>query len=75
LLGSTTREDVWRLVWVLLLVWVVLAVFVTLVQRYLGWPLAIGLIGGAGLLFTLGILVVAGGSLAASSMDRWWNKL
>ena len=29
----------------------------------------------AGLLFTVGILLVASGSVAASSANRWWNKL
>ena len=70
-----TRDDVRRLAWVLLLVWLVLAAFVTLAQRYLGWRLAIGLIAGSGVLFTIGIILVAAGSVAASSADRWWNKL
>ena len=70
-----TRDDVRRLAWVLLLVWLVLAAFVTLAQRYLGWRLAIGLIAGSGALFTIGIILVAAGSVAASSADRWWNKL
>ena len=72
---SPTREDLLRLVWVLVLLWLVLAAFVTLIQRYLGWRLAVGLIGGAGVLFTVGIVVVAAGSIVASSADRWWNKL
>ena len=52
------------------LVWLALAAFTTLAQRYLGWRLAMGLIGGAGLLFTLGLLLVAAGSVAASSLER-----
>jgi hypothetical protein len=48
---------------------------VTIIQRFLGWRLAVGLIGGAGLLFTVGIVIVAAGSVAMSSGDRWWNKL
>jgi hypothetical protein len=73
--GDPTRADLRRLAWVLLLVWLALAAFVMLAQRYLGWRLAIGLIGGAGVLFTIGIVLVAAGSVAASSADRWWNKL
>lgn len=73
--NEPTRDDVRRLAWVLLLVWLALAAFVTLAQRYLGWRLAIGLIAGAGMLFTVGIVLVAAGSIAASSADRWWNKL
>lgn len=73
--NDPTRDDVRRLTWVLLLVWLALAAFVMLAQRYLGWRLAIGLIAGAGVLFTVGIVLVAAGSIAASSADRWWNKL
>jgi hypothetical protein len=58
-----------------MLVWLALAAFTSLVQRFLGWRLAIGLIGGAGLLFTVGLLLVASGAFAVSSTDRWWNKL
>lgn len=65
-----TRADLARLVWVLALLWLALAAFTTLAQRYLGWRLAAGLIGGAGALFTLGMLLVAGGSLAAASLER-----
>lgn len=65
-----TRADLGRLAWVLALVWLALAAFTTLAQRYLGWRLAGGLIGGAGALFTLGILLVAGGSLVAASLER-----
>jgi hypothetical protein len=72
---DATRDDLRRLLWVLMLVWLVLAGFTTLAQRYLGWALAIGLIGGAGVLFTIGILLVAAGSIVASSPDRWWNRL
>jgi len=54
---------------VLGLVWLALAAFTTLAQRFLGWRLAIGLIGGAGVLFTIGLLVVAGGSVVASSLE------
>jgi hypothetical protein len=73
--GDATRDDLRRLAWVLLLLWLALAAFTALIQRFLGWRLAIGLIGGAGVLFTVGILLVAAGSVAASSADRWWNKL
>lgn len=73
--NDTTRGDLLRLVWVLVLVWLALGAFVMLIRRYLGWRLAVGLIGGAGVLFTIGIAVVAAGSIAASSADRWWNKL
>jgi hypothetical protein len=73
--NDPTRDDVRRLAWVLLLVWLALAAFVTLAQRYLGWRLAVGLIAGTGMLFTVGIVLVAAGSIAASSADRWWNKL
>jgi hypothetical protein len=73
--GDSTRDDLRRLAWVLLLLWLALAAFTALMQRFLGWRLAIGLIGGAGVLFTVGILLVAAGSVAASSADRWWNKL
>jgi hypothetical protein len=72
---SPTHEDLRRLGWALLLLWLALAAFVLLIQRFLGWRLAIGLIGGAGVLFTVGIVLVAAGSIAASSADRWWNKL
>jgi hypothetical protein len=48
-----TREDLRRLAWVLGLVWLALAAFTALAQRFLGWRLAIGLIGGSGALFTL----------------------
>jgi hypothetical protein len=68
-------DDLRRLGWVVLLVWLALAVFSSIIQRFLGWRLAIGLIGGAGVLFTLGLLLVASGAFAASSADRWWNKL
>lgn len=73
--GDATRDDLRRLAWVLSLLWLALAAFTALLQRFLGWRLAIGLIGGAGVLFTVGILLVAAGSVAASSADRWWNKL
>jgi hypothetical protein len=65
-----TRADLARLTWVLALVWLALAAFTTLAQRYLGWRLAAGLTGGAGALFTVGILLVAGGSLAAAGLER-----
>jgi GNAT superfamily N-acetyltransferase len=68
-----TRDDLRRLAWVLGLVWLALAAFVTLAQRYLGWRLAVGLIGGAGVLFTIGLTLVAAGSLAAASFERWWT--
>jgi hypothetical protein len=68
--SAATRDDLRRLIWVLALVWVALVVFSTLAQRYLGWRLAIGLIGGAGLLFTLGLALVAAGSIALSSFER-----
>jgi len=67
---QATRDDLRRLAWVLGLVWLALAAFTALAQRYLGWRLAIGLVGGAGLLFTLGLLLVAAGSVAASSLER-----
>jgi hypothetical protein len=53
--------------------WLALVAFTALAQRYLGWPLAVGLIGGAGLLFTLGLLFVAGGSLLAGNLERRWT--
>jgi GNAT superfamily N-acetyltransferase len=67
-----TRDDLRRLAWVLGLVWLALAAFAALAQRYLGWRLAVGLIGGAGALFTIGLVLVAAGSLAAGSFERWW---
>ncbi|MDQ3997876.1 MAG: hypothetical protein M3303_12770 [Gemmatimonadota bacterium] len=67
-----TRDDLRRLAWVLGLVWLALAAFTSLAQRFLGWRLAVGLVGGAGALFTLGLLLVAAGSLAAASLERWW---
>jgi len=67
---SPTHDDLRRLAWVLTLVWLALALFTTLAQRYLGWGLAIGLIGGAGVLFTLGLLLVVSGSLVASGVER-----
>ena len=69
---AATRDDLRRLAWILALVWVALAAFTTLAQRYLGWRLAAGLIGGSGALFTIGLALVAGGSLAASSLERRW---
>jgi len=68
-----TRDDLRRLAWVLGLVWLALAAFATLAQRFLGWRLAVGLIGGAGVLFTIGLVLVAGASLAASSFERGCN--
>jgi hypothetical protein len=53
-------------------VWLALIAFTALAQRYLGWRLAVGLIGGAGALFTLGLLLVAAGSVAATSVERRW---
>lgn len=50
--------------------WLALAVFTTLAQRFLGWRLAAGLIGSAGALFTLGLLLVAAGSFAAASVEQ-----
>jgi hypothetical protein len=67
---AATRDDLRRLVWILALVWLALAAFTALAQRYLGWRLAVGLIGGAGLLFTLGLLLVAAGSIATASLER-----
>jgi hypothetical protein len=67
---EATRDDLRRLAWVLGLVWLALAAFTALAQRYLGWRLAVGLIGGAGLLFTLGLLLVAAGSVAAASLEH-----
>ncbi len=67
---EATGDDLRRFAWVLGLMWLALAAFTTLAQRYLGWRLAIGLIGGAGLLFTLGLLLVAAGSIAAASVGR-----
>jgi hypothetical protein len=68
---GATRDDVRRLLWVLALVWLALAAFTTLAQRYLGWRLAIGLIGGAGALFSLGLALVAAGSFAVASVADW----
>jgi hypothetical protein len=70
---DATRDDFRRLVWVLCLVWLALAAFTTLAQRYLGWRLAAGLIGGAGALFTVGLLFVAAGSVVASTVERSWT--
>jgi membrane protein implicated in regulation of membrane protease activity len=69
---AATRDDLRRLAWVLGLVWLALLAFTALAQRYLGWRLAAGLIGGAGLLFTLGLLLVAAGSVMASMLERRW---
>jgi hypothetical protein len=69
-----TRDDLCRLAWVLGLVWLALAAFTALAQRYLGWRLAVGLIGGAGALFTLGLLLVVAGSLVAASLERWAGR-
>ena len=68
--STPTRDDVRRLLWVLALVWLALAAFTTVAQRYLGWRLAVGLIGGAGALFTLGLALVAAGSVVASNLER-----
>lgn len=70
---EATRDDLRRLAWVLALVWLALAAFTALAQRYLGWRLAAGLIGGAGVLFTVGLLLVAVGSVAASNLERREN--
>jgi GNAT superfamily N-acetyltransferase len=64
-----TRDDLRRLVWILTLLWLAMAALITLTQRYLGWGLAVGLVGGAGALFTVGLLLVAAGSIAASSIE------
>jgi hypothetical protein len=69
-----TRADLARLAWILLLVWVALALFVTIAQRFLGWGLAAGLIGGAGALFTLGLVLVVGGDIAAGAVWRRWRS-
>jgi hypothetical protein len=69
-----TRADLARLAWVLALVWLALAAFVTLAQRFLGWRLAAGLIGGAGALLTIGIGLVVGGDVLAGSLWRWWQE-
>lgn len=71
--ADATRDDLRRLAWVLLLVWLALIAFTALAQRYLGWRLAVGLIGGAGALFTLGLLLVAAASVAAATIERRWN--
>jgi small-conductance mechanosensitive channel len=65
-----TRDDLRRLAWVLALVWLALAGFTALAQRYLGWRLAVGLIAGAGALFTIGLLLVAAGSLGVAVVER-----
>jgi hypothetical protein len=65
-----TRADLARLAWVLVLMWLALAGFVTIAQRFLGWRLATGLIGGAGALFTLGIVLVVAGDLAGGALWR-----
>jgi len=67
---AATRDDLRRLAWILALVWLALAAFTGLAQRYLGWRLAAGLIGGAGVLFTLGLLLVAVGSVAVTTLER-----
>jgi hypothetical protein len=69
-----TRADFARLAWILLLLWLSLAGFVTVAQRFLGWHLAAGLIGGAGALFTLGIALVIAGDLAGGALWRWWRR-
>jgi hypothetical protein len=69
---AATSADLRRLVWVLALVWLALAAFTALAQRYLGWRLAVGLIGGAGILFTLGLALVAAGSVVAVTLERRW---
>lgn len=69
-----TRADLARFAWILLLVWLALAGFAAIAQRFLGWRLAIGLIGGAGALFTLGLALVVGGDLAAGALWRWWRS-
>jgi hypothetical protein len=69
-----TRADLARLAWVLILVWLALAGFVSIAQRFLGWHLAAGLIGGAGALFTLGIVLVVAGDLAAGVLWRRWRR-
>lgn len=69
-----TRADLARLAWVLVLVWLALAGFVTIAQRFLGWHLAAGLIGGAGALFTLGLVLVVGGDLVAGTLWRHWRN-
>src|SRR3712207_4312355 len=66
---DATRDDLRRLAWVLGLVWLALAAFTALAQRYLGWRLAVGLIGGAGLLFTLRLSLLAPGSIAVASLE------
>ncbi len=68
-----TRADLARLVWVLVLLWLALAALVTVVQRFLGWRLAAGLIGGAGALFTLGMGLVVAGDAVAGALWRWWH--
>lgn len=69
-----TRADLARLAWVLALVWLALAAFVTVAQRFLGWRLAAGLIGGAGALFTIGMALVVGGDLLVGNLWRWWQR-
>jgi hypothetical protein len=69
-----TRADLARLAWVLLIVWLALAAFITIAQRFLGWRLAVGLISGAGVLFTLGLVLVVAGDLAAGSLWRRWRN-
>ena len=54
----------------LALVWLALAAFTAIAQRFLGWRLAVGLIGGAGVLFTVGLVIVAVSSVAASTLER-----
>jgi hypothetical protein len=53
----------------LALVWLALAAFTAIAQRFLGWRLAVGLIGGAGVLFTVGLVIVAVSSVAASTLE------
>jgi hypothetical protein len=69
-----TRADLARLAWVLILVWLALAGFVSIAQRFLRWHLATGLIAGAGALFTLGIVLVVAGDLAAGALWRRWRR-
>jgi hypothetical protein len=71
---EATRADLARLAWVLGLLWLALGGLAAFVQRFLGWSLAAGLIGGAALLFTLGLLLVVVGALAASMLERWWTE-
>lgn len=56
---EATCADLRRLGWVLLWVWAVLVGLTLILAPFLGWPLAVGLVGTTGVLFTVGVGVAA----------------